>query len=290
MTEPSMHPLTRRDFENYVQHPSHAIAIFGEEGIGKSYIALHLAAKLLDFEPTKLERHPYFRIFSPDEKGVIKIEQAHDIVSWMKLKTTGTQTIRRVVVVEHAHRLTNDAQNALLKLIEEPPTDTVILLTATTDQLLLSTIRSRVQSLQVRIPAKEDLFEAFTATGNFSTQQLERAYLLSGGLPGLCHALALGSSDHPLVRMIATAKELLAADTFTRMTHVDEYADRSDAELLVQAMGHIARSGLSTSVTKVNKSAMARWHSILQNIAQAQIGLASNGSPKLVLATLFLHI
>lgn len=289
MTSPIMHSLTKKDYDACVAHPSHAVAIFGLDGIGKTHLSLHLAAAILDRPVEDVQSHPYFKMFSPNEKGVIKIEQAHEIVSFMKLKTTGTQQFRRVVIIEHAQMLTSDAQNALLKVIEEPPDDTVIIITATSEQSLLPTIRSRAQRLHIRIPLKEDVYTYYSVQA-YSKQQLDRAYLVSAGLPGLCNALLIGDETHPLVKMINAAKEILAADTFTRLTLVDCYAERTDASLLVNAVGQIARSGLAASVTRVNTAATVRWHTILSHVAAAQMQIASSGSPKLVLANLFLHI
>lgn len=289
MTSPVLHPQTRKDFDACVARSSHAVTIFGVDGVGKTYVAIHLAAALLGIPTKELAHNPYFRIFSPNEKGVLSLEQARDIVSFMKLKTVGKQEIRRVVIVEHAQMLTGEAQNALLKMIEEPPEDTIILLTAPSEESILPTIRSRTQKLQVRMPSKSHVIQYFKTQG-YSDELLDRAYLVSGGLPGLCTALITGDQDHVLIRMIGVAKEILTLDTFSRLALVDTYSSRTDAENLVNAMGQIARSGLAGSVTKVNKTAATRWHSILAQIATAQMQLASSGAPKLVLANLFLHI
>lgn len=289
MTSFILHPVTQKDYDACIANTSHALAIFGPDGIGKTHVALHLAAALLGVPFDGLQNYPYFKMYTPDEKGVIKIEQAHDIVSFMKLKTSGSQQIRRIVIIEHAHALTLDAQNALLKVVEEPPIDTVIIITATSEQALLPTIRSRVQRLQIKVPSKSAIFAYYSSYG-YDAGLLERAYLVSAGLPGLCQALLTEDTTHPLVKMINAGKEILRADVFTRLTLVDTYATRADAELLVGAIGQIARSGLAKSVTVVNKDATKRWHSILAYVATAQIQLASSGAPKLVLANLFLHI
>lgn len=286
MPEFVLHPMTRQDIDRFVAFPSHGLAIYGPDGTGKSYVAEHVAALVLGVNAKQLASWAYYRLWGPDEKGTISVDTAHEIVNYMKLKTTGSQTIRRVVIIEHADALTTEAQNALLKMIEEPPLDTVLILTARSPESLLATIRSRVQSLHVRPPEKQALFAASTG----SESDKERCYLLSDGLPGLYFALLDAQSDHPLVQSIQTAKELLAADTFTRLTKIDSLANRAETERLVYAFGQIARSGIAANATRQSQSGMAKWHSILTAVHTAEKQLSMSGSPKLVLADLFLHL
>lgn len=284
-----LHPKTKSDFLSFVEHPSHAVVLYGPSGSGKTFVAEHLAAELLGVPYASLQNQAYYRKWRPDEKGTIKLEEAHAITAYMKLKTTGNTAIRRAVVIEHAECLTTDAQNALLKLIEEPPSDTVIILTAPSEKSLLATIRSRTQSFHVRTPSKSSLID-FYKSQIVDGQDSERVYLLSRGLPGLYHALVSDETEHPIVKMIQICKEILAYDTFTRLTVVDTYSSRQDTELLVNTLGQIARTGLAASAKRGQQSAIKKWHTILVAVQEAQQQLSSSGSPKLVLATLFLHM
>ncbi len=75
------------------------------------------------------------------EKTSILISQIHDLVKQLSV----TSSRPRVVWIEEADKLTVPAQNALLKLLEEPPSNTRLLLTAGNPHSLLATIRSRCQ-------------------------------------------------------------------------------------------------------------------------------------------------
>jgi hypothetical protein len=97
-----------------------------------------------------LEGHKeYLQTVTPDSKGLIPIEQIRELISSFRLKVPGKGVIKRVAIVETADAMSLEAQNALLKLLEEPPTDSVLILTSEQPQELLATIRSRVQHLHL---------------------------------------------------------------------------------------------------------------------------------------------
>lgn len=78
------------------------------------------------------------------EKGIIKIEQVRDVLKSLSYKVDkGT----RVVLIDDAHTLNTSAQNALLKTLEEPPQNTVLILVTSRTQDFLTTILSRCQRI-----------------------------------------------------------------------------------------------------------------------------------------------
>ena len=89
-----------------------------------------------------------------------------DLQHYLQLKTIGDRPVRRIAIVEHGERLRTEAQNAFLKLLEEPPQDTVIITTTTTPQALLPTILSRVQVIPVNTPDMDSVKEYFIKAGD----------------------------------------------------------------------------------------------------------------------------
>src|SRR5947209_282810 len=124
-----LHAKTAEATERFLTQPAHALLIQGQFGAGKVTLARHIAARVLGVSDQELSNYPYIKIVSPVHKS-ISIEAVRGLHEFMRLKTTGRAEIRRVVIVEDAHNLTTEAQNAFLKLLEEPPSDTVIILTA----------------------------------------------------------------------------------------------------------------------------------------------------------------
>jgi DNA polymerase III delta prime subunit len=82
------------------------------------------------------------------EKNSIPIKAIHDLLTSLSL----TSASSRLVWIENAQYLTLPAQNALLKVLEEPPHNTSFVLTVTTTNALLPTIRSRCQLKQIGSP------------------------------------------------------------------------------------------------------------------------------------------
>ena len=142
--------------EKFVAAPAHALLLATQPGSDPTGTATDLAQRLLRVE--NLENQPYYRVVAPDPgKGSILIEQIRELLAFFRLKVPGSAPVKRVAVLQDAHTMTIEAQNALLKLLEEPPEGSVLILTSTQPQRLLATIRSRVQvvHLQGNVPVPD---------------------------------------------------------------------------------------------------------------------------------------
>jgi len=84
--------------------------------------------------------HPDFHVIKPDGQG-IRIKQIQDLISHLNLKPTYAG--KRVVLVKEAHKMNLESANSFLKILEEPPLDTLIVLLTPDESLLLETINSR---------------------------------------------------------------------------------------------------------------------------------------------------
>jgi DNA polymerase-3 subunit delta' len=276
------HPLTAQALDSYLAKPSHAVLLVGPVGIGKFSMASQLATDLLAVEPTKLTGHPYFKHIQKDKERSISIEQVRDLEQFLSRKVPGGG--RRVIVVEDAHLLGVPAQNALLKTLEEPPVNTMLILTAAHERALLPTIRSRAQAITIRRPAQANVTEHF-ATQGFAIADIGRAYAMSGGLPGLMHAILQDDTEHPLVQAAATARQLAGATTFERLAMVDVLAkDREKALEVLGVLQQMARVAMRSSGNT------AVWGRILKGCHQAIGQLELSGQPKLVLTNLMLNL
>lgn len=139
-------------------HIAHAYLFTGIEGIGKFTAAVAFAKALNCREQAddfcavctacrKIDKrlHPDCFFIEPD-KNVIKIEQIREIQTRIIFKPL--EGNKKVVIIDQAEKLNLHAANCLLKTLEEPPDDTVLILVAHTGAPLLPTIRSRCQIIR----------------------------------------------------------------------------------------------------------------------------------------------
>lgn len=285
-----LHAQTKSAVEGYLQSPSHAVLIVGAHGIGKGSVATHLATQLLKLkDATALEGYPHFKRIAPTEKESVSIETIRSLQQFVRLRTTGRAAIRRVIVIEHADTMTTEAQNAFLKLLEEPPEDTAVIMTAAHLHDLLPTIRSRVQTLAITPPAKADLSKYFS--NDYSAAQITQAYFLSGGLPGLMTALLAGDESHPLLQSVTQAKQVLQQSLFERLVTIEAVSkDKTSAVLFCEALGRIAEAGIGQASTKNDDKRLRQWHKIRKETYEAQEAFNANANTKLVLTNLLLQL
>ena len=186
--------------------------------------------------------------------------------------------------------MTIEAQNAFLKLLEEPPADTVIILTASPDKAMLPTIASRLQRLKINTPSKNDLVNHFVALGKPS-MAIERAYSISSGQVGLMSAILHDNTDHPLMSAIEMAKKVMSQTIFERLALVDTLAkQKASVPDLLFALERLYGIILGQAAAKGNGPTIKKAHHALVLLLQAEERLSHNPNTKLLLTDLFLNI
>ena len=140
----------------------HALLLVGAQGLGKLALAEAFALNLLCKQPTPdgqacQQCHSCHLVMSknhPDliaiasQKEIIKIEPIRELVD--ALTQTPQQGGMRIIIINEAHKMNRAAANALLKTLEEPRPQTLLMLLTDQPALLLPTIRSRCQYLKIK--------------------------------------------------------------------------------------------------------------------------------------------
>ena len=280
MSKLALHPTTARQLEFFIKRPSHAVLITGATGIGKTCVAEQLAEQLLGLREGDLNDYSYIRRIRPDDGKAIGIEPIRKLEHFLSLKTPGVAHIKRIIIIEQSHMLGVEAQNALLKTLEGPPFDTVIILTAPTTTSLLPTIQSRVQSIAITRPSKEDLAKSMPAN-NF-----DALYAVSGGLPGLLHAM-INHETPPLSEAVKLARSILGQTHYERLLQVDVL---SKNKVLAGNVLHIMQQMAFISLQTAEEPASKRWQEIMATSYIAAEALDASGNVKLVLSNAFLKL
>lgn len=170
---PWLLPARRRVFD-FVRDDRvpHALMLAGPRGVGKALLALDIAGLLLCAAPAPDETagwrscgscqgcrlsasgaHPDYVLLQPEEDSrEIKVDQVRELIR--RLTLTNTVGQRKVAVVMPAERMNRNAANALLKTLEEPQGDAVLILAASRTARLPATIRSRCQVITTATPGR----------------------------------------------------------------------------------------------------------------------------------------
>jgi DNA polymerase-3 subunit delta' len=159
---------------NNLRH--HALLLNGSKGIGKASLAKALSLKLLQQNsalPAHIIGHqinanayPNYILLTPltDDDGKLKreitIEQVRNLIDNLKKKAAISGT--RIVLIDAVDNLNISATNALLKILEEPPTNVVFIMICQQISAILPTVRSRCMPINFKSLNEADLEQSVT--------------------------------------------------------------------------------------------------------------------------------
>jgi DNA polymerase III delta prime subunit len=173
---------------------AHAYLFYGPEGVGKLLAAREIAGEMIGatgFNETREEKHTpldllVLRPQAGEEKGVLKekdisVEEVREVLHQLALLPYAGK--RRVLIIDDAHKLTEAAQNALLKTLEEPPAHAVVIVVTKELGGILPTIVSRSQRVAFSLVPREQMEGLLD---RLSGELLEQAsFLVMLGRPGV---------------------------------------------------------------------------------------------------------
>mgnify|MGYP003334797210 CR=1 FL=1 len=247
-----INPATQKLLDAYIKAPAHALCITGDIGSGTGSVAAMLAEQLAG--------KPQLVTYIAPEKGLISIERIRQLYE----QTRSIQQTKRCIVIDDADAMSHDAQNALLKLLEEPVENVHFILTTHHETGLLATIKSRTQMVQL-LPITAMQSQELLKNYSFDETASRQALFLASGHPAELTRLA-DDRDYFANRsvVVTDARNFLQADDYGRLVVIKKYTDRTNALEFLSMCAKL----LSFSLLKQRNYSAADVMSVLDEVMQ----------------------
>jgi DNA polymerase III subunit delta' len=227
----------------------------GPEGVGKRMAAVALAQLVNCAAPTGADAcgrcasctriarrvHPDVLIVAPGETGVIKIEQVREAIDRAAYRPFEGR--RRLVIVDDADAMLAEAQNAMLKTLEEPPTASTFVLVSSRPDMLLPTVRSRCQRLRFGRLAPAEIAAVLERNHGYAPPDAHAAAAAADGSVG--RALEGSSEDYVDAREAAAALLTAVASATDPRSRMDSARALSGGSSDREALGRRLRAAAS---------------------------------------------
>lgn len=271
-----VNPQTQQELDRLHQRLPHALLVVGGEQLGSLDIAKHIAknsgADSNILLPEKNEKVDL-------ENGVIGIDQVRNLYE----STRSKKSSKHITIITAGDRMTHQAQNAFLKLLEEPNQNTHFIIVASNPGNLLDTVLSRVERLIVKpitLNQSDDLINRLAP--NDSKKQTQLRYI-AAGMPNELKKLA-EDEDYFKERSesIRKAMTILRGSDYDKLKIMHDIKD--DRAEAIRLVGDV----MMMLKRLINENPAVDLISRLDTAIKAQSDLERNGNVRLVLLRSFL--
>lgn len=159
---------------------SQAYIFCGPRGVGKSIAAMDFARMIIGAESGS---HPDMFVLRPEkEGGSIKIDDIRQLIKDIYLKPFRSK--KKVYIIDEAQSMKHEAANALLKTLEEPPTDSILILITDDLNALFDTIVSRSQVVRFYPLKPDEIKDILVSKHDVDDKKAHILSRLASGRPG----------------------------------------------------------------------------------------------------------
>lgn len=272
---------------------AHAYLFFGPEHVGKLHVAKEWMK--LFFEPAERDaidenRHPDFiylsreKLLASDNQKEIGID---DILELRRLASLSSNSGgHKFLVIDGADNMSEEAQNSLLKVLEEPPQKTIFILITDSIQGLFPTIVSRTVPMEFSFVADDDLI-SFLGESAVSALKKEKILTVSSGRPGI--AVRAVSDEDYLEKewpVYESFRKVFSSDALSQFLYSQKIYQESEA---VEKLIYFFLSELRKKLAS-GENAEQVLNSLKQAFNSLDLVKRTNVNKRLLLDNLFLSL
>ena len=234
-----------------------------------------VASRALEISVDKLRDYPYI-IKIETTKSSLGVDEVRNLESKLSLAISSKKLINRIVIIEQGNIITVSAQQSLLKIIEETPKGTLIIILISSLNKLLPTIRSRTRNIEI---LKPNIDEAVSYYSNFDKKEVEQNYLISEGNPLVLDAL-LNKTNVAVNDQLKLAKQIISMEKIDRISLINDLVE--DKTKLIETI-NIVKQMAKIGINSDNKAQAKHWMIILEESIKLIDRLTANSYNKLAL-------
>ena len=272
MIRPVINPSSEKTLLAMVKNMPQSLLLTGDNGVGLGVISKYIT-NLRNINPTIIFPEKDEKIDL--DKGIISIGIMRRLYDETRTKTTG----ERIIIIDYAERMTHQAQNAFLKLLEEPGLGMYFILVSHSINKLLPTILSRVETLEIK-PISDEQSNLFLDSLNIKdVTKRSQLLFMASGLPAELTRLN-NNEDYFNKRslMVRSARELIIGSQYQKLLIAQHFKDDRQAVLvLLLDMANILKRSI---IANPQVDAILRIDAILDTYQQIE----ANGNIRLCLA------
>ncbi|MDT2753441.1 DNA polymerase III subunit delta' [Enterococcus pseudoavium] len=289
----AIQPIVFRQLQNSFEHGrlAHAYLFEGDQGTGKAELALWFTKHLfcLDLQAgmpcekcnnclrITSREHPDVVEIEPDGQS-IKVDQIRALQS--ELAKTGFESAKKVVIIHQAEKMNVSSANSLLKFLEEPPANFMIILETQSLGKILPTIRSRCQIIHFQALSTERL------QSRLATEQVpaKTAKLLANLTNSYTKAVEISKDewfnearDVVIQWFNYLEKNDPQAFIYVQKKLVKTFKDKAQQQFAFEMLGYFVKEKRN-QVMKQNQAGLAKYNNLLEEVLTANQKLEANVS------------
>ena len=218
----------------------------------------------------------------------IKIEEIRQLQERLSFKPYCHQF--KIGIIDDAHLMKKEAQNAFLKTLEEPKGDSILILITPFPFMLLDTIRSRLEEIKFSLVSREDIEEHLLSLGVSLKKAKEIAAISSGQIGKAVDFFNNPEKVEVFNQAVKDIEFLSRAEYYQRFNYAKEMSELENIDEIIDIWERVFRRKMIFEAMN-NKNSLERTKEIIKNIERSRYLINStNVSKKLVLENLFLKL